>query len=59
MSSNYSPEYLAQSRQASLYTSEIITYVAAFVAVGLRLWARKLQAVGFWLDDWLVLTAMV
>lgn len=59
MSTTLSREYLAESRQASLYAAETITYFGALVAVELRFWSRRMKAAGFWIDDWLIVAAMV
>ena len=54
------PSYdIHESRQPQLYASGIITYTLAVLAVGLRLWCRKLLKSGFRLDDWLIVAAVV
>ena len=50
---------LSESRQGSLYAADTVTYVFALTAVGLRFWSRRIKKIGFWLDDWLVLAALV
>ena len=47
------------SRQPSVYAATIITCILAIVAVGLRIWCRKLTKSGYALDDWLVVVAGV
>ena len=52
---------LAQSetRQSSLYEAIITTYILAFIAVSLRFYSRRLKKAGWWLDDWMILIALV
>lgn len=47
------------SRQPSVYAATIITCSLAIVAVGLRIWCRKLTKAGYDWDDWLVAAAGV
>ena len=47
------------TRQPSIYAATIITCILALVAVGLRIWCRKLTKSGYGLDDWLVVVAGV
>ncbi|KAF2726503.1 hypothetical protein EJ04DRAFT_453232 [Polyplosphaeria fusca] len=54
-----SPDYLAESKQADLYAADITTYIAAVVAVALRFQSRRMKAAPFWIDDWLIVGAMI
>ncbi|KAM0796944.1 hypothetical protein BDR22DRAFT_811162 [Usnea florida] len=47
------------SRQPSVYAATIITCILAIVAIGLRIWCRKLTKSGYDWDDWLVIVAGV
>ena len=47
------------SRQPQLYASIIITYFLAISAVILRFISRRLKKAGWWVDDWLILVALV
>ncbi|KAJ3580176.1 hypothetical protein NPX13_g389 [Xylaria arbuscula] len=44
--------------QPNLYAAAIISIVAAYIATGLRLWARKLRAQKLWWDDYMCLVAL-
>lgn len=59
MATMVSQEYLAESRQPNIYAAEITTYAFALLAVSLRFWSRRIKAAGYWIDDWLILVAMV
>ena len=48
-----------ETQQPSLYSATIATYLLASIAVSLRFWSRRLKGAGWWLDDWLVLVALV
>ncbi|KAF7857866.1 uncharacterized protein EAF02_011233 [Botrytis sinoallii] len=50
---------LSASRQANLYAADIITFFAAVVAVGLRVWSRRVAGAGLWLDDLFICIALV
>lgn len=50
---------LSDNRQPNLYASSTIPFFLAIVAVTLRLWSRWTKRAGFWLDDWLILFALV
>ena len=50
---------LSDSRQASLYAADIVTFVAAVISIALRLWSRYVKAAGLWIDDYFILAAMV
>ncbi|KAF7912264.1 uncharacterized protein EAF01_001285 [Botrytis porri] len=50
---------LSASRQANLYAADIITFFAAVVAVGLRIWSRRVAGAGLWLDDLFICVALV
>ncbi|KAF2153683.1 hypothetical protein K461DRAFT_114435 [Myriangium duriaei CBS 260.36] len=52
-------KYLAQNRQGSLYASSTIPFFFAMIAVVLRFWCRRHKQAGFWLDDWLILAALM
>lgn len=50
---------LSASRQANLYAADIITFFAAVVAVGLRIWSRRVAGAGLWWDDLFICIALV
>lgn len=50
---------LSENRQPDLYAAAAIPYFFALVAVALRFWSRWTMRAGWWLDDWLVLVALV
>ncbi|TVY93984.1 Satratoxin biosynthesis SC1 cluster protein, partial [Lachnellula willkommii] len=50
---------LSASRQSSLYSADIITFVLAITAVGLRIWSRQVKCAGIWFDDWFICIALV
>lgn len=54
-----SPEYLTESKQADLYVADIVTYIAALISVLLRFQSRKMKAAKIWIDDWLIVAALV
>lgn len=50
---------LSESRQPNLYAATIVPGVFALVCVCLRFWSRANNRAGFWVDDWLILCALV
>ncbi|KAI1146945.1 hypothetical protein F4825DRAFT_472058 [Nemania diffusa] len=50
---------LSETHHPNLYASSTIPYVIALACVILRFWCRWVNGAGFWLDDWLVLIALV
>ena len=43
-------------------TAVVLSFVFAFlatIAVGLRFWVRRIKGLGLWLEDWLILAALV
>lgn len=50
---------LSASRQANLYAADIVTFFAAVVAVGLRIWSRRVAGADLWLDDLFICIALV
>lgn len=50
---------LSETMQPNLYASSTIPYVIALTCVVLRFWCRWFNKAGFWLDDWLILIALV
>ncbi|CAI6101420.1 unnamed protein product [Clonostachys chloroleuca] len=50
---------LSETRQPSLYASSTIPFVFAVACVGSRFWCRWTNKAGFWLDDWLILFALI
>lgn len=53
------PEQLAANQGPGIVVGNIIVAVAAVLAVGLRIWARKIQGLSPGLDDWLIFAALV
>src|SRR5204862_2380102 len=45
--------------QQDIYVATIITLILAVIAVALRFLARRLIRSPIWLDDWLILVALV
>lgn len=50
---------LTETKQPVLYAAVITTYGLAVIAVLLRFLARRLRRLDWWLDDWLILVALV
>lgn len=50
---------LTETRQPDLYASSTIPFFFAVLCVALRFWSRWSQRANFWLDDWLILAAVV
>lgn len=50
---------LSETRQPNLYAATIVPGFFALVCVTLRFWSRWTNRAGFWLDDWLILCALV
>ena len=50
---------LSASHQPQLYAIAIATYCLAFLAVTLRFISRSLSKSSYWLDDWLIVFALV
>lgn len=50
---------LSDNRQPQLYASSTTPYLIALACVILRFWCRWDKRAGFWLDDWLILFALV
>lgn len=50
---------LSETMQPNLYASSTIPYAIALTCVILRFWCRWFNGAGFWLDDWLILLALV
>ncbi|KAI0869291.1 hypothetical protein GGS24DRAFT_512193 [Hypoxylon argillaceum] len=50
---------LSETHHPNLYASSTIPYVIALACVILRFWCRWVNGAGFWLDDWLVLIALI
>lgn len=47
------------SRAPQIYAATIITFLLAVLAVALRFWARRLLKARVWLDDWIIVLALV
>lgn len=50
---------LSDNRQPSLYASSTIPFFFGLLCVILRFWCRWTKRAGFWIDDWLILFALV
>ncbi|ESZ93422.1 hypothetical protein SBOR_6193 [Sclerotinia borealis F-4128] len=50
---------MSASRQGNLYAADIITFSAAVVAVGLRIWSRRVAGAGLWWDDYFICIALL
>lgn len=50
---------LSETRQPNLYAATIVPGFFALVCVSLRFWSRWINRAGFWLDDWLIVCALV
>lgn len=50
---------LSATLQPNIYAGSIIPYIVAVGAVTLRFIARRLKKFNWWLDDWLILAALV
>ncbi|KAL7947870.1 hypothetical protein V8C42DRAFT_267784 [Trichoderma barbatum] len=50
---------LSESRKTAIMVTSIITWVLAVIAVGLRVVSRRMKKVNLWIDDWLIIAALV
>lgn len=50
---------LSDNYRPSLYGAATVTYILATSAVVLRFFARRLQHLNYWYDDWLIVVAWV
>ncbi|KAL7961750.1 hypothetical protein V8C34DRAFT_272282 [Trichoderma compactum] len=50
---------LDESRRASIIVTSIVTWILAVIVVGLRILARRMKNVSLWIDDWLIIAALV
>lgn len=50
---------LDDDRRASIMVTSIVTWCMAVLVVGLRLVSRRLKNIDLWIDDWLIIAALV
>jgi hypothetical protein len=50
---------LSADRSADVEAAAVVTFVLAIAAVVLRLLSRRIKGVRLWIDDWLVIAALV
>lgn len=50
---------LASDRGSQVLAAALATWVLAVIAIGLRLVSRKVKDNQLWMDDWLVICALV
>lgn len=54
----YQQEHIHESKVANILASNIITLVAAYIAVGLRFLSRRTAEIEYKADDWLIVSAL-
>ncbi|KAI0411653.1 hypothetical protein F5X98DRAFT_367904 [Xylaria grammica] len=52
-------QHLSETRQPDLYASSTVPIFFSVVCVALRFWCRWKTKAGLWLDDWLILAALL
>ncbi|KAF4122761.1 hypothetical protein GMORB2_7068 [Geosmithia morbida] len=50
---------LSENRQPGLYASSTVPFAFAVLSVVLRFWCRQKKRAGLWIDDWLIVIALV
>ncbi|QYS93196.1 Epl1/Sm1 [Trichoderma simmonsii] len=50
---------LDESRRASIMVTSIVTWILAVIVVGLRILSRRMKNISLWIDDWLIIAALV
>lgn len=50
---------LDDDKRASIMVTSIVTWCMAVLVVGLRLVSRRLKNIDLWIDDWLIIAALV
>lgn len=50
---------LDDDRRASIMVTSIVTWCMAVLVVGLRIASRRLKNINLWIDDWLIIAALV
>jgi hypothetical protein len=55
----YMKEHISDNKVAGIITANVICIVAAYIAVALRLYARRLAGIRLGGDDWWIITALV
>lgn len=50
---------LDDDRRASIMVTSIVTWCMAVLVVGLRIVSRRLKNIDLWIDDWLIIAALV
>lgn len=50
---------LAADRRPAIVAVSVLTWALALAAVGLRLLSRHIKRVPLWIDDWLIIAALV
>ncbi|KAL6830242.1 hypothetical protein V8C40DRAFT_181156 [Trichoderma camerunense] len=50
---------LNESRRASIMVTSIVTWILAVIVVGLRVLSRRMKNISLWIDDWLIIAALV
>ncbi|KKO99683.1 hypothetical protein THAR02_08213 [Trichoderma harzianum] len=50
---------LNESRRASIMVTSIVTWTLAVNVVGLRILSRRMKNISLWIDDWLIIAALV
>ncbi|EHK22634.1 uncharacterized protein TRIVIDRAFT_221904 [Trichoderma virens Gv29-8] len=50
---------LSESRKASIMVTAIVTWFLAAIVVGLRIISHRIKKISLWLDDWLIIAALL
>ncbi|GFP53034.1 satratoxin biosynthesis SC1 cluster protein 4 [Trichoderma asperellum] len=50
---------LDDDRRASIMVTSIVTWCLAVLVVGLRIVSRRLKNIDLWIDDWLIIAALI
>jgi hypothetical protein len=50
---------LDDDKRASIMVTSIVTWCMAVLVVGLRIVSRRLKNIDLWIDDWLIIAALV
>ncbi|KAH9909708.1 hypothetical protein F4778DRAFT_10299 [Xylariomycetidae sp. FL2044] len=55
----YYQAHASDTKQPAILASQTVTFVLAYIFVGLRIWARQASKASFGPDDWLIVAALV
>ncbi len=53
------PAYFFETQAPTMFGVGVLMIIISIASVALRFWSRRISGIGFWLDDWFALAAVV